>query len=263
MSSPLGMELDVMPGDEASLKTNSPRRSLVASLHRKTSHLLGRNPVITNTADNTPLPVHPGPLRSKPSWFHSVGARLQSKRHNHAVIQSSDSSQEIEVELEEGSGMINPPSSPEISPETSRSRSPERRRTFSGRLRLRSLPAKIRRRSAALFRRTSSSNPSDEDKENLSLLETPPAGPVNSPNTGSWSSFRSGVQRAVREMVDGNFCFPEDHGARRPPPPPRSPARVPLRTLWTIMSADSSESRPSLRNKPAFRANQVIPPVLP
>ncbi|KAK4106913.1 hypothetical protein N658DRAFT_491536 [Parathielavia hyrcaniae] len=184
MSRPYDMELDVLPGDEASLRTCSPRRSLVATLRRKTSYLLSRNPALANTADNAPLPVHQTALRSKRNWFHSVGARFQIQRHDHVAIRSSESSQEIQVELEEGSGMINPPSSPEMSPEISPSRSPERRRTFSGRLKLNSLPARIRRRSAALFRRPSLSNHSDEDKENFSLLETPPR-PVNPSNTGS------------------------------------------------------------------------------
>jgi hypothetical protein len=187
-----GMEFDILPDDEASLRTSRSRRSLVATLRRKTSHLIRRNAAVTNTADSTPVPIHHEPPRNKRSWFHSVGARFQS--HDHAALESSESSQDVQVELEEGSGLVNPPSSPEISP----SRSPERRRTFGGRLRLHSLPSRIRRRSAAFFRRTSSSDPSDEDKENLSVLAMPPPRPVNSSNAGSWSSFRSGVQRAVR-----------------------------------------------------------------
>ncbi|KAL2172218.1 hypothetical protein VTG60DRAFT_7062 [Thermothelomyces hinnuleus] len=65
-------------------------------------------------------------------------------------------------------------------------------------------------------------------------------------NAGSWSSFRSGIQRAVREVVDGNFRFFEDRSLRSVELS-RPAASPPLRTLWTITSADSSDghSHPS------------------
>ncbi|KAK4043277.1 hypothetical protein C8A01DRAFT_43765 [Parachaetomium inaequale] len=176
--------------DQASLGTSRSRLSIVATLRRRTSRLLGRKgTAAASTADNTPQLIQPESVKSKRSWFHSVGARFH--RHDHTLLESSESSQGIQVEMEETSRTnTNPPSSPEISP----SPSPTRRRLFRGRhLRLHSLPAKFRRRGAALFSRSSSL--SDEDKENFFTL---PARPVHASNTGSWSSFRSGVQRAVR-----------------------------------------------------------------
>jgi hypothetical protein len=144
-----------------------------------------------SAAANTPQPNPPPSLKSKRGWFHSVGARFQ--RHDDAAPESSESSQEVLVELEESRGTANSQSSPETSP--SPLPSPGRRRLFnSNRLRLHSLPARFRRRRAALFSRSSSL--SDEDKENSPALTAPR--PANASNTGSWSSFRSGVQRAVR-----------------------------------------------------------------
>ncbi|KAK4250578.1 hypothetical protein C7999DRAFT_38418 [Corynascus novoguineensis] len=178
--------------DQASLQTSGSRLSIVATLRRKTSRLVTRDiAVITaNTVDNTPQPVQPRPPTSKRSWFQSVGARFH--RHDHVALESSESSQEIRMELDETSPTTNSPSSPEILP----SQSPVRRRHFRGRLRLHSLPARFRRRRATLFSRSSSL--SDSDKENFLTMPAPRARPGMVSNAGSWSSFRSGVQRAVR-----------------------------------------------------------------
>ncbi|KAH6841137.1 hypothetical protein B0I37DRAFT_232194 [Chaetomium sp. MPI-CAGE-AT-0009] len=244
----------VSPPDQASLKTSlstsRSRKSIVTGLRRKTSRLFGRNATNSATPDNSPQPIQPDSLKSKRSWFHSVGSRFH--RHGHAVLESSESSQGIQVEMEETPHTTNPPSSSETTPP----RSPMRRRRFRSRLRLHSLPARFRRRGVTVLTRSPSR--SDEDKENF-ITVTGPAGSGGASNTGSWSSFRSGVQRAVRDMVDGNFRFSEDRNhpgseqtspastsARYWPvsggPPPRPPPRVPLGTLWTIVSADSSES---------------------
>ncbi|KAK4153692.1 hypothetical protein C8A00DRAFT_15102 [Chaetomidium leptoderma] len=222
------LEPDVLP-DQASLETSHSRLSIVTSLRHRTSRLFGRNVAVTNTADNTPQAIQPRPLKNRHSWFHSVGARFH--RRDHTVLESSESSQDFQVELEECPGRINTPSSPETSPP----RSPVRRRFFRSRLRLQSLPTKFRRGGTALFRRASSSSFSDEDKENFPVPTRPTARPADTPNTGSWSSFRSGVQRAVRgmwfdrpghcaptvadingcsEVADGNFRFSDGHGAR-------------------------------------------------
>jgi hypothetical protein len=191
MSTPL--RIDATP-DQASLEASPSRVSLVATLRRRTSTIFRRNaitmtPATPSAADNTPRTIQHESVKNKRGWFHSVGARFQ--RHDDAAPGSSESSQVVLVELEESPGTVNPQSSPETLP----SPSPGRRRHFtSSRLRLHSLPAKFRRRRTAIFSRSSSL--SDEDKENSPALNAPR--PVNASNTGSWSSFRSGVQRAVR-----------------------------------------------------------------
>ncbi|KAH6627615.1 hypothetical protein F5144DRAFT_621762 [Chaetomium tenue] len=232
----------VGPSDQASLETSlntsRSRKSIVASLRHKTSRLLGRNATNNATADNTPQPLQPEPSKSKRGWFHSVGSRFH--RHDHIALGSSECSQEIQVVMEEAPQKTDSPSSPETTPP----RSPMRRRRFRSRLRLHSLPARFRQRGVSLFSRSPSL--SDEDKENFVVVAAPARSGEGS-NTGSWSSFRSGVQRAVREVVDSNFRFSEErshnHQHSGPlPRPSRPPPRVPLRTLWTIMSADSSES---------------------
>lgn len=184
----------VGPPDQASLKTSlstsRSRKSIVSSLRHKTSRLLGRNVTNNATADNTPQRVQPDPPKGKRGWFHSVGSRFH--RHDHIALGSSECSQEIRVVMEEAPQKTNPPSSPETTPP----RSPMRHRRFRSRLRLHSLPSRFRRRGITLFSRSPSL--SDEDKENCITMTGPPARPGEVSNTGSWSSFRSGVQRAVR-----------------------------------------------------------------
>lgn len=207
MSMPL--KFDAAP-DQAGLEPSPSRSSLVATLRRKTSTIFRRNPITmtaitASTAENTSQPTQPIQAeseKSKRGWFHSVGSRFH--RQDHAAPESSESSQD-EIEMEESAGTANSQSSPETSPspspETSPSPPPGRRRLFSSRrLRLHSLPARFRRRRTALFSRSSSL--SNEDKENSPSLTAPR--PVNASNTGSWSSFRSGVQRAVRGKQSGS-----------------------------------------------------------
>ena len=147
-----------------------------------------------------PQPVQAPPVKTRRSWFNSVGARFH--RQDRTVLKSSDSGSHYgPVELEDASGMTN---RPPPSLERPRSPSPISRRLFGTRrrFRLHSLPNKLRR-SASVFCRSSSSL-SDKGKENAVDLPAPPRPLTNAPNTGSWSSFRSGVQRAVR----GECCRP-------------------------------------------------------
>lgn len=192
----------VGPSDQASLETSlntsRSRKSIVASLRHKTSRLLGRNVTTKNaTADNTPQPLQPDPPKSKRGWFHSVGSRFH--RHDHIALGSSECSQEIQIVMEEAPQKTNSPSSPETTPP----RSPMRRRRFRSRLRLHSLPSRFRRRGVSLFSRSPSL--SDEDKENFVAVAGPAARSGEGSNAGSWSSFRSGVQRAVRGEWS---CYP-------------------------------------------------------
>ncbi|KAL2181993.1 uncharacterized protein P884DRAFT_189260 [Thermothelomyces heterothallicus CBS 202.75] len=188
--------------EQASLQTSRSRQSIAASLRYKASYFLSRGGTIntttsndndnnSTTAYNNPQTFQPHPLKSTRGWFRSVGARFH--RHSHAALESSESSHDIQLELEENLHTTNLPSSSE----TTSSRSPPaRRRPFRGRLRLHSLPARFRRRGDARFSRPSSL--SDSDKENFLAMTVPPAHSRMLSNAGSWSSFRSGVQRAVR-----------------------------------------------------------------
>ncbi|KAK3296278.1 uncharacterized protein B0H64DRAFT_374389 [Chaetomium fimeti] len=101
--------------DQASLKTSlstsRSRKSIAASLRHKTSRLFGRNATNIATTDNTPVPIQPEPLKGKHGWFHSVGSRFH--RHDHAAPESSESSQGIQVEMEETLQTSNPPTSSE------------------------------------------------------------------------------------------------------------------------------------------------------
>jgi hypothetical protein len=204
-------------------------------------------------------------LKTKRSWFNSVGARFS--RQGPFALDSQERSQDTQAGLR-GAARTTDTSSP--SSDGSQARSSTRRRLFSG---LHSLPAKFRRGGAALFGRSSSSSLSDEGREHMPMLTVSTA---RLPDTGSLSSFRMGVQKAVRgksksgvlrpsvgtkkgiqEIVDDNFRFSDDDGMRSEfgkacqwdgradkfsgVSPARPPPRVPLRTLWTIMSADSSE----------------------
>ena len=226
------LEFDILPDpvpdlerDQASLKTGRPRRSFVGSIRSKTSRFFGRSIAMTTSADITnaaditgtadtisiadsiaqpvQAPVQTSPAKTRRSWFNSVGARFH--RHGRrAILLSSDSEQCVRVELEDATGVADQPSALE----RRRSPSPISRRLFGTRrhLRLQSLPNKLRR-SSSVFRRSSSSL-SDKGKENFVNLVSP-APPTessfnaaNAANTGSWSSFRSGVQRAVR----GEWC---------------------------------------------------------
>ncbi len=224
------LEFDILPDrvpdlvpDQKSLKTSRPRRSFVGSIRSKTSRFFGRNTAIpknaditttvdsTNTADITSAadiisiadsirqPVQTSPVKTRRSWFNSVGTRFH--RHGRrTILLSSDSEQCVHVELEDATGVSDQPSALE----RPRSPSPISRRLFGTRrnLRLQSLPSKLRR-STSVFRRSSSSL-SDKGKENF-VSPAPPAESstnVATANTGSWSSFRSGVQRAVR----GEWC---------------------------------------------------------
>lgn len=231
-------DFDILP-DHASLDTSRSRTSIVASLRRRTSRLLGRHGPVTpadTTLDNTPQPLHAAPGKSKRNWINSVGARF--RRTDHTALGSSDSSQDAHVELRETTATPKPASSPEVLP-APQPLGRHRRLFSSGRTRLHSLPARIRRRGSSIFRRASSSSLSDDGKENENFV-VPGRNPArtassgNTANTGSWSSFRSGVQRAVRgeslsaipsflpfpgserpsEMVDGSFRFTEDHSTR-------------------------------------------------
>ncbi len=228
------LEFDILPDrvpdpapDQAHLETSRPRRSFVGSIRSKTSRLFGRNTPnpknadiaetveadntntadITSTADLTGTvdiisiadsisqPVQASSAKTKRSWFNSVGTRFH--RHGRrTILLSSDSEQCVHVELEDATGVADQPSALEIP----RSPSPISRRLFGTRrhLRLQSLPSKLRR-STSMFRRSSSSL-SDKGKENLMspAIRAEGSALITAANTGSWSSFRSGVQRAVR-----------------------------------------------------------------
>ncbi|KAL2134190.1 hypothetical protein VTI74DRAFT_811 [Chaetomium olivicolor] len=239
-------EMDLLH-EQTSLRTSRSRHSIVATIRRKASRLFGRD--VTNTVDkhSQPIEVHPPP--PKRNWFSSVGARFSRRNHRALDSQESSSSNDVRAECWEMTGTIAPPSSPELSP----TRSSTRRRMFgSSRFRLHSLPAKFRRGAAGVFRPSSSTSLSD-DFGNIPAVSVP--APRLTP-TGSWSSFRIGVQKAVREAVNGNFRFADDHeGRSQPAKPPTTAARAPVRTLWTIMSADSSEGHSSPN-----KSTQGIPP---
>ncbi|KAK3900283.1 hypothetical protein C8A05DRAFT_17401 [Staphylotrichum tortipilum] len=196
-------DFDILP-DHASLDTSRSRTSIVASLRRRTSRLLGRHGAVTPapTPDNTPQPIHTTPpSKSKRNWINSVGARF--RRTDRTALGSSDSSQDAHVELRETADTPKSASSPHALPVPQQLIGRHRRLFSSGRTRLHSLPARIRRRGSSIFRRASSSSLSDEGKENFVERDpgrTPsrPTSSANTANTGSWSSFRSGVQRAVR-----------------------------------------------------------------
>lgn len=187
---PKAQELNAVP-DHASANTSHSRLSIVATVRRKTSRLFGRNAANINAADTIPQLGQSESLNSGRGWFISVGARFHG-RHDDTALELSKSPQEPHMELQESSGTTNSP----YSPNTPSSRPPVRRRLFRGRLRLHSLPAKFRRRKIALPSRSRS--PSNEDKENFLVMTAPTVRPADAPNAGSWSSFRSGAQKAVR-----------------------------------------------------------------
>ncbi|KAK4242475.1 hypothetical protein C8A03DRAFT_11330 [Achaetomium macrosporum] len=182
MSRPL--EIDIVP-EHASIRTARSRLPIAATIRRRTSRLFGNN--ATATKDNNPQPIQGPLLKTKRSWFNSVGARFA--RQDRFALDSQESSQDAQVELREEARTTDTslPSS-----DDSQARSSTRRRLFSG---LQSLPAKFRRGGAALFGRSSSSSFSDEGRENTPMLTVPAA---RLPDTGSWSSFRMGVQKAVQ-----------------------------------------------------------------
>ncbi|AEO69587.1 uncharacterized protein THITE_2014717, partial [Thermothielavioides terrestris NRRL 8126] len=179
-----------------SLGATRSRVSITATIRRKTSRLFGRNALNTPGIDDSPTQIEP--LRAKRSWFGSVGARFY--RQDCMLRESHESSQNVQVELQEDTGTpstTTTATSASSPSETSPARSLGRHRLFRGRgFRLQSLPAKFRRGGAAIFRWSSSSGPSDEDKENMPMLD-PPAS-TRPDYTGSWSSFRLGVHKAVR-----------------------------------------------------------------
>ncbi|KAK4141671.1 uncharacterized protein C8A04DRAFT_38943 [Dichotomopilus funicola] len=204
--------------------TSSPRGSIVDSLRRKTSRFLLRRDtpiVLTATVDNSiAQDVAARPLiKTKRGWFQSVGSRFHSQGR-HAALGSSGSSQYLQIEMAE-SPSSSPPTDPVSTPEISPALTPPKRHRLKGRFQLNTLPARFRRRKVDVFSRSPSL--SDEDKENF-LDQSAPVRPGYAVNTGSWSSFRFGVHKAVRDLSHS-----------RPSPRPA------LRTLWTIMSADSSE----------------------
>jgi len=206
MSNRLEFEVLAVP-DHASIKTSRSRRSIVTSLRSKTSRLFGRTLNDTNTAQEISHPSRASPVRSKRRWFNSVGARFH--RQDRTVLESSDKFQDARVELSTSPGTANPPSPRERSP----SPSPIGRRPFGRRRRVPSFPTQFRRPSASTFRRSSSSL-SEKGKENLVELAGPVELPANAANTGSWSSFRSGVQRAVRGKWSACYsvCHCHHHG---------------------------------------------------
>ncbi|KAL2159592.1 hypothetical protein VTH06DRAFT_2161 [Thermothelomyces fergusii] len=251
-------------------QASQSRLSITASLRYRASSLLGRgataNPVASNddddnnngednddsTAYQNPQTLGAHPLKNRRDWFRSLGARLH--RHRHVILASSESSHGVQLESEENAHAAGLPSSSETTPSLS---SPARRRSLRGRLRLSSLPARFRRRATARFSRPSSL--SDSDKENFLAVAVPPPRPRTVSNPGSWSSFRSGVQRAVREVVDGNFRFFEDRSSRSVELS-RPAARPLLRTVWTITSADSSDGQDHGRRSPPGQPDQTAPP---
>lgn len=194
----------VGPAERASIQTSRSRQSMAASLRYKASYIFSRgetintttvndNDVNSTTAYTNPQACQLHPPKRKRGWLRSVGARFH--RHSHAVLESSDSSHGIQLEPENPHTMHLPSSSettPSLSP-------PARHHSIRGRLRLHSLPARFRRRGAVGFGRPSSL--SDSDKENFLTTTVPPAHSRAASNAGSWSSFRSGVQRAVRGKI--------------------------------------------------------------
>ncbi|KAK3301610.1 uncharacterized protein B0T15DRAFT_317422 [Chaetomium strumarium] len=197
---PRPMEIDIVP-EHASIRTARSRMSITATIRRKTSRLFGND--VTDAADNRSQSIRGPPLRTKRSWFNSVGVRFA--RQDGFALDVQESSQDAQVALREKARTTDT-SSP--SSDDSHARSSTGRRLFSG---LQTLPAKFRRGGAALLGRSSSSSLSDEGRENMPMLTVSPA---RLPDTGSLSSFRIGVQKAVREIVDDNFRFSDDDGMR-------------------------------------------------
>lgn len=183
--------------NQAGPKPRHRKLSIVGSLRNKTSRIFHRKSAATtdittaSTADNTAQVTQPQPPKANRRWFHTVGARFH--RHDQPIIESSESVQDVRVEQVKTSEPACPPSSPE----SRSSQSSERRRLLSpARFRLHSLPGKLRRRKPIPFSETLSQ--SDEDKENVTALNAPQV--VHASNAGSWSSFRSSLQRAVQGM---------------------------------------------------------------
>lgn len=196
------------PNDQASLitpvttGTSSPRSSIVASLRHRTSRLLLRREspiVLTAVMDNNiAQDAAARPLnKTKRGWFQSVGSRFRRDQYHkgqHAALGSSGSSQEIQIEMED-SPSSPAPSDPVSTPEISPVLTPAKRHRLKGRFQLNTLPARFRRRKVGVLSRSPSL--SDEDKENF-LNRSAPARSGDAVNTGSWSSFRFGVHKAVR-----------------------------------------------------------------
>ncbi|KAL2020349.1 hypothetical protein VTK56DRAFT_8478 [Thermocarpiscus australiensis] len=211
------------------ITANGRRLWLVSVFRRKTSRLFGNKAI--DTADNHFRSVVS--LRNRPTWFDSVRIRLY--RRDRPGIETNHFSPDAEFDFfEDPAGTASTASATE----TSSSGSPARRRVFSTPdFVLRSLPWRSRRQEVVVREEVSTSSDSSlgvGTKENVSALTM-----LSGRNMGSYSSFRLGVRRALRDMVDSNFTFSEEPRAPRIASPQ---PRAPLGTLWTIPPAASSES---------------------
>lgn len=200
MSGPL--EMDLMPQPEHnSLPATRSRESIVATIRRRTSRIFGRD--VPDMPENTASSIPAGPLGNKRSWFDSIGARF-SRKDQAAPELEQQSSQDARVELREVAGTSSTSSTASTttptgsSPSgTSPARSHQKRRFLRGgrAFKLQSLPAKFRRGGAAIFRWSSSSGSSTDDKEDAPMLN---AANTRVVSTGSWNSFRIGVPKNPR-----------------------------------------------------------------
>ncbi|KAK4138183.1 hypothetical protein BT67DRAFT_2700 [Trichocladium antarcticum] len=229
---------DVVP-EHSSIKSSRSRQSISATLRRKTSHLF-RHKV-----------SHDGDLKETPSWRHP--ARGRSIQRRLPVIAGSQSPHSSQAEFQNPADIIGAtapsegPSSQSHQPPPASAAPPApgplRRRLskagtfirhpFQGR--------KIDSATAELGAPGGSPWPIFEKSEKEKLESVlAPAMPPSCPSN-SRSSFRSSNQQPVQDMDDDDSRL-----SGVPARLPNLPARPPLRTLWTIMSGNSSEERGSL-----------------
>ncbi len=181
------LDPDVVP-EQASIKTNRPRRSIAATLRRQTSRLFRRK--APNDAD----------LKERRSWRHSTRGR--SYQPSLPVSEAVQSPQVSQTELEHLVDMINTTSLSETlssrSPQSPPFPSPLRRRLSKAGTFIRH-PFHGRKPCKANAELEAPSESSlfvifeDSDKENVTALTIPSTCPSN-----SCSSFRLGVDQAVQ-----------------------------------------------------------------
>lgn len=292
------LQPDALPERE-SIKTNRSRRSIAATLRRKTSRLFGGS-----KGDGDAHPKHKR---------HPLGSiSLRFSRHAPTVLDASpQGSRDDQSELGDLRDMASTPSASGASASSAWSpRSPVRARpprvsSFG----LLSLPRRNSRQGTAEHEVVSVSSASsvyeEEDKENtIPFLTIPPARRFDTEDS---SSFCSDVQRAVQgrqysclvgsdrpylgprvvcdtdrypDAIDNRFRCPEGydrlgehadvdtlsscHDNRRTDcflsGVPHSHARVPLKSLWTIMAADLSECVASfvISSRPRFARTDTL-----
>ncbi|KAL2264032.1 hypothetical protein VTK26DRAFT_3336 [Humicola hyalothermophila] len=238
--------------DQESTGTGRYKLSIAASIRSRASRLFRRR-----AADDEGAKERWGWFR-----FHPTVGRFQ--RHRSPVAEPSSSFRGSDGDGENQVGMLEmalpysqtssptPGPPPQSSPVRARlsKASSFMLHSFPGRKKVRHQEAELRIEPDAPSMSPASSIYSD--KESTPVPAFQPPFPLSANSSGS---FRFGVQKAIQDTVDDNFHLSGDYAKSVHDRPPR----VPTRTLWTIMSADSTDEQTSPALTEPTRSSQDPP----